>query len=86
MPGRGFPTRLRGAIGLLLAALLGPAGATTPEAREQPLPRRWVYVSTNLLVPENVSATSGVPNVTGVMYTTWQNRYDDIEAFEGRGL
>jgi hypothetical protein len=23
----------------------------------------------------------GVPNVTGVMYTTWQNRYEDLEAF-----
>jgi hypothetical protein len=26
-------------------------------------------------------SAANVPNVTGVMYTTWQDRYDDLEAF-----
>ncbi len=28
-----------------------------------------------------LDATKGVPNVSGVMYTTWSQRYDDLEAF-----
>jgi hypothetical protein len=28
-----------------------------------------------------LEAARGVPGVIGVMYTTWQNRYDDLEAF-----
>jgi hypothetical protein len=41
-------------------------------AQENRLKYRWVYMSHNLLVDTNV---------VGVMYTTWQNRYDDLEAF-----
>jgi hypothetical protein len=28
-----------------------------------------------------LAAAEGVPGVVGVMYTTWQGKYDDLEAF-----
>jgi hypothetical protein len=32
-------------------------------------------------IQEWLSAAKGVPGVDGVIYTTWENRYDDLEAF-----
>jgi len=32
-------------------------------------------------VKDWLSGTAGIPRITGVMYTTWADRYDDLEAF-----
>ena len=35
-------------------------------------------------IREWLADAEAVPNVTGVMYTTWERRYDDLEAFARR--